>query len=85
LKSILEGEERLDDCLECFISNKEGGFDKVSFIIRGSVGIRLEGIPLGVKGQGTRLIRHEEARDVEHFWKLWRHYNPDASVEWEEE
>jgi len=85
LKSILEDGEKLNDCLECFISNKQGGFDVQLFIIRGSVGIRLEGIPLGKTGQGARLIRCQEAKDQEHFWKLWNHYNPGVEMEWEED
>ncbi len=72
---------KLDFQLDCMIRNR-GKTETARFVIRGSAGLRLIGERIGEPG--TRLIDSGEALDGNQFWALWRHFNPDRRIEWED-
>jgi hypothetical protein len=76
----LLGHEEPDPYLDCVVSNRAGGRDVRRYWIVGSVGIRLNGVPAeGGKSRGE--IRSIGERQ---FWSLWRRFNPDAELTWED-
>jgi hypothetical protein len=79
----VEKHESYVEWLECVIVIK-GVPEKKTYYIVGSAGMNLIGKPLGEKGEVKTLIRHSEAVDGERYWELWKKYNGDVSLEWEE-
>lgn len=39
---------------------------------------------IGEGSAGVRLLGVGNVSDQDHFWKLWKHFNPDAGLRWED-
>jgi len=44
----------------------------------GSIGLSL----LVHNDKGEQLIQVQRCSDPHHYWKLWRHYNPEVKLTW---
>ena len=80
---LLEDQEEKEPSkyLDCLLPTKTGRV-LTKYVIVGSMGIRLQGIPL--EGQGVRLIGKEDTLDKEQFEKLLKLYQGDAVLTWED-
>jgi len=84
-KWLLEDESdyKVEHKITCLIPSKSSS-RSATFLIVGSQGLRLVGNPVDCNERGIRLIGAEDCPDQEHFWQLWRLYNPDVVLTWED-
>lgn len=77
--------EQPSPILKCVIRDKVTGTRLVDCHIDGAVGMRLSGRLIGAgRGESVRLIGAPQAVDGDHFWELWRSYNRDVKLSWED-
>lgn len=83
---LISGQETTPEpVLRCVVPARGSGTEQVDYLIQGATGIRLSGVPVGQgSNQGIRLISEDQAIDRVHFWRLWRQWNPDAVLAWED-
>ncbi len=80
---LLDEPAELDFRLEALVPTKRGAVTDL-FLIQGARGVKLLGIPADDSDGGVRLIGEEGVKDKEHFWRLWKHFNPDTPLQWED-
>ena len=78
-----EGSEELRHDLKCVVPARGGSRD-VTYTVTGSQGLRLVCQSSGIGSTETRLVGEAHAKDKDHFWWLWRHYNPGTELKWED-
>jgi hypothetical protein len=77
---LIEDED--DKTLECLVTTKNKT-ETIRFLITGSKGMFL----IGVAQNGTpsqRMLPCESAINQDRWWRLWKSFNKNASIRWEE-
>ena len=82
LRSWLLDPVELSYELECYIK-KGNETNLVTYHIIDSVGPFLMGSAI-MGGQGFRMIRKDQAKDKKQFNDLWKNYNKETHITWED-
>ena len=56
-----------------------GRLCQVKCVVVGTIGLSLL---VSIEGKGEQLIQVGQCSDPHHFWKLWRHFNPEVKLTW---
>ena len=81
-KPKLPPDEDDEDFVITALVRRDGNIKRVEVIATGTIGLCLRTVEFD--GSGELLLTENQVTNRNHFWRLWKHFNRDTILEWEE-
>ena len=70
------------DLMITALVRRGGEVKQVEVLVVGTVAMNLRAVDFD--GSGELLLTENQVIDQDHFWRLWKQFNRDTILEWEE-